>query len=256
MYNLTFFIIYAFAFAFGICIGSFLNVVIYRLPNNISIAKGHSYCPKCKKNIKYRDLIPVLSFIFLKGKCRNCKAKISLRYPLVELIIGLCSLLCLYKFSFTLNYILAFSFLCALVAIFFIDLDTMTIPDELILFLCLIAIAYPFVFQNTDLISRLIGFFSISLPMLLINFFVNESFGGGDIKLIAVIGFILGWQCCCLAFFISLITACIVCVYLLATKKEKLKSHIPFGPHICVGTLIALFYGSQLIKIYLSCFGL
>lgn len=256
MYNLALFIIYLFVFVFGVCIGSFLNVVIYRLPNNISIAKGHSYCPICKTNIKYRDLVPLLSFIFLKGKCRNCKTKISLRYPVIELITGFFSLLCAYKFNFTLNALVVFLLLCALIAIFFIDLDTMTIPDELILFLCLIALIYPFISPNTNLLPNIIGFFSISLPMLMINFLVKESFGGGDIKLIAVCGFILGWQRCLLAFFISLVTACIICVYLLCSKKENLKSHIPFGPHLCIGIFIALFYGSEIIKMYLSCFGL
>lgn len=243
-----------FVFVFGVCCGSFLNVIIYRFPKNISIVKGHSYCPKCKESIKYRDLLPLISYIILRGKCRNCNNKISLRYPLIELVTGFFSLFCVYKFGFTINAFVVFLFLCLLILIFFIDLDTMTIPDEFIMFLCAIAIIFLFVFSNVNLVSRIIGFFSISLPMLIINYIVKDSFGSGDIKLIAVCGFILGWQNILLAFFISLLTACSVSIYLLLSKKKTIKSHIPFGPHLCIGIFIALFYGSQIIKWYLSLF--
>lgn len=255
MCNFSFFVIFFFIFVFGICIGSFLNVIVYRLSNNISIAVKHSFCPKCRKKIKYRDLFPILSFFVLRGKCRNCQQKISFRYPFIELMAGFFSLFCVYKFFFTINAFAAFLFLCSLCTIFFIDLDTMIIPDELIVFLSAVSIIFTFSLPNINFISRCIGFFSVSLFMLVINFFIKDSFGGGDIKLIAVCGYILGWKNNLVAFFISLITASIISIWLLSLKKKNLKNHIPFGPHLCIGIAISFFYGSQIIRWYLSFFG-
>lgn len=255
IYPFCLFVIYGFIILFGMCIGSFLNVVIYRLPNGISIADGHSFCPVCRQKIKYRDLVPVFSFLFLGGKCRNCKSKISWRYPFVELFCGLLALFCTFKFGFSLKSFLVFAFLCVLVCVFFIDIDTMTIPDELIIFLLPLCAIFSFYFRDISLYSRLIGLFCISSLLLAINTFIKkDSFGGGDIKLIGVCGYILGWQNTLLAFFISLISATIVSIYLLSRSKKGLKSYIPFGPHLCLGIVISFFCGSELISLYLSMF--
>lgn len=236
-------------FLFGICVGSFLNVIIYRL--DTSIFFGKSICPKCKSKIKWYDLIPILSFFILGSRCRSCKAKISLRYPFVELLCGLLAMICVYKFSFTLNAFVVFLFLCCLVATFFVDIDKMIIPDSLILFLIFLAVIFTFIFDDVDFISRCIGFFSISSFMFALNFFVKESFGFGDIKLIAVCGYILGLQNILLAFFISLITASLFSVFLIITKRKSLKDYIPFGPHICFGVALSFFCGIDIINWYL-----
>lgn len=246
--------IYSLLFVFGAIIGSFINVVIYRVPKQSFLKEKRSYCPSCKTQIKSYDLIPVLSYLILGGKCRQCKQKISIRYPLVELFCGIMAVLSFLRFDFTYKTPLAFGVVVILVAIFMIDFATMEIPDGLTIAVIPFAIWAIFVFDNVTIMERIIGFFIISVPMLLLTLAVKSAFGGGDIKLIAVCGFLLGLQNVVFAMFVAILLGGSYAVYLLVTGKSKRGAHIAFGPYICIGVAVSMFYGAEIVSWYLMQF--
>ncbi|HBL84805.1 MAG: peptidase [Clostridiales bacterium GWF2_38_85] len=256
MLYLVYFLLYFFIFMAGSCIGSFLNVLIYRIPNKIPFWKGRSFCTSCKTTIKPYDMIPIFSYHILHGKCRHCNKGISKSYPLVEAITGLIALLIYRSFDYSVLSLIYFTFSSILVAVAFIDIDTMTIPNGLIIVLLVPTLASLLFAQQPDIISRIIGFFIISLPMFLITFAIPDCFGGGDIKLIAVCGFMLGWHNTLVALFIGLIFGGIHGIILLTKDKNNRKKHIAFGQYLCVGVFTALLYGDNIIKFYLGLFGL
>ena len=194
METIAYAVIYAFAFLFGICIGSFLNVLIYRVPRGINVAKGRSFCPRCNNTLLARDLVPLVSFGLLGGRCRFCGAKISWRYPIIEALGGMLGILSVMFWFISWQALLIFAATCVLLTISFIDYDTQEIPDVLNIVLMGMAVAAIFLFPEISIISRIIGFFEISVLMIIINLIKKESFGGGDIKLCAAAGFFLGWQ--------------------------------------------------------------
>lgn len=243
-----------YAFLVGLCVGSFLNVLIYRLPKGLSPAKGRSFCPNCQHRLSAGDLVPLLSYLFLKGRCRYCKEKISPVYPLVELLGGVAALLCVLVFSFSLQALTAFAAVAILIPIAIIDFQTLEIPNGLILSLLLPAAAAPFVFSEPLIIDRIIGAFAISLPMFLMNFIIHDSFGGGDIKLMFVAGFLLGWKNALFAGFVALFFGGIYAITLLVKKRKTRKDHFAFGPFLCGGAAAALLFGSRIIELYLSLF--
>lgn len=248
-------IMYLYAFIVGMCIASFMNVVIYRVPNHLDFVKGRSFCPNCHETLKPYDMIPVLSWIILKGKCRNCKSNISIRYPIIEFIGGVLAVWIFHHFMFTWDTILVFSLSMILLVISMVDIDTMEIPNGFIISCLICAIISVFLHPEISIVTRLIGLLVVSVPMCLINLIVNDSFGGGDIKLIAVCGFVLGWSYTLLATFIAIILAGLYAIYLIASKKLDKKDHIAFGPYLCFGVFIAIMYGTQIINTYLSLFG-
>lgn len=249
-------LIYAYVFIIGTVIGSFLNVVIWRVPQELSFVKGRSYCPHCHTTLKPYDMIPVLSWIFLRGKCRFCKEPISIRYPLIELTGGLLAILCFHHFGFYWDTLLVFSILLILLAITMIDFATMTIPNGLIISLIFPIIIVYMLHPEMAFVERILGFFIISLPMYVLTLIVPDCFGGGDIKLIAVCGFLLGWKMNILAMFLAILTGGIYACYLVVSKKAKKGAHMAFGPYLCLGVSISLFYGPQIVNAYLSLFGL
>lgn len=246
--------VYFWLAVFGACIGSFLNVVIYRLPRGSFFAQARSHCPDCGKQLGWRDLIPVAGFILLKGKCRYCGARISPRYPLVEAACAALAIFCFMRFGPDFRAALAFCVCAILLAVALIDYDTMEIPDRLVLALVPFAVCAVWLWPDTAIIGRVIGFFVISLPMLLLAVFINGAFGGGDIKLMAVCGFLLGWQNSLLAFFIALLIGGGCAIYLLASGKSKRGAHMAFGPYLCAGAAAALFFGEDIISFYLNSF--
>ncbi len=252
MIILAYFSIFSFIFLFGICIGSFLNVIIFRLPKGILLFKNNrSFCFSCKEKIAYYDLIPLLSYFILGGKCRNCKAKISIRYPLVEFATGLIACLCLWQFGLTLKAFCAFTVGAIFICISLIDMDRMEIPNQLTIALIVPAVASVFLF-NEPLSSRFIGLYAVSLPMLGLSLIIPTAFGFGDIKLIAVCGFLLGIANLLAATFIAIVSAGIPCTWIIISKKHTKGQKICFGPYICLGCYIALFWGKQIIKWYLG----
>ncbi len=248
VYGLLYFII----FFIGACIGSFLNVVCWRTAKGISFAKGRSHCPGCNHELSALDLIPFFSYIFLRGKCRYCKERISPRYPLMELACGLLFVHTVLVFDFKLHTLAVLLFISLLVCVTMTDFDTMEIPNGYIIALIIPAVASIFTDPDVKILSRVIGFFALSVPIFLLCLIIPGAFGGGDIKLLAAIGFFLGWKLLLCGMFIALIIGSVAGLCLKYAKKIKKKEHIPFGPYICIGMYISMFYGEKLIGAYLS----
>lgn len=242
-----------FVFILGTIFGSFYNVIIYRLPKKISFVSGTSFCPTCNTRIMPIDLIPVVSYLFLGGKCRHCKASISLRYPLIEVLTGIIFTLSYLRFDFTLQTLLAIILgsLCIIIAM--IDIDTMEILDRFHVFIFALAIIHIFFFSDLLLLDHIIGFFIISVFFYIIAIITN-GMGGGDIKLVAVSGLLLGYQSMLVGFFIAAITGGLVAIALLLLKAQDRKSLIAFGPFLCIGIFIAYLYGQQLFSWYINLF--
>lgn len=237
-------------FVFGICLFSFFNVVIYRVPNHMDFVKGRSICPKCGHTLSALDLIPIISWIVLGRKCRYCKVRISSRYALVELLGGALAVVCYMTWGNTVNAILNFSFFGILTIISFVDWDTMLIPNGFVITVLCIAICACFIPSEVTIIERMIGFFCISLPMFIITIAIAGAFGGGDIKLMAASGLFLGWKLCLLSFFFAVIMGGIYGMIVLLTKKKGRKDQIPFGPFLCIGMCLAVLFGNECIAWY------
>lgn len=244
--------IYISFFVVGSILGSFYNVVIYRIPRKESIVYGSSHCPHCNVIIKPYDLIPVLSYFILKGKCRNCKQSYSYRYPLIEFITGLVFAITYHTFGLTLLTLIGISMASILIIITMIDIDTMEIYDRFQIILFVLAILF---IPNSGLPlgDHLIGFFIISVPFFIIALITN-GMGGGDIKLIAIGGLLLGWRATLVAFFIASVTGGIVAILLVLLKQQDRKSLIAFGPYLCLGMYIAFLYGNSIFNWYLGLF--
>jgi leader peptidase (prepilin peptidase)/N-methyltransferase len=249
-------VVYGFVFLFGICIGSFLNVLIYRIPLNLNPAKGRSFCPNCHNKLLPRDLVPLFSFIVLRGRCRFCGCRISPRYPLVETIGGVEALLAVFVYGLTLQALIVFAALCVLTTVAFIDIDTQEIPDRMHIVLLGLGICAVFAMPEVALMSRIIGIFAVSVPMILLDLIVKGSFGGGDIKLCAACGFLLGWRALLVGTFIAVIGGGVYGVFLLATKKKGRKAHFAFGPFLALGMAVGLLTGDAIWYAYLAAFGL
>lgn len=269
-------------FLIGACFFSFLNVVIYRVPRNISYVKGFSFCPTCGHRLYLWDMVPVFSYIFLRGKCRYCKTHIPVRDTLTELLGGTLAILTVLRFgaqgsSFSsgfgsthleellfsllsggagirilLQVFTVFAFLCVLDVVTFVDHDTMEIPNRFILAMAAVGAVSFFTMPETGIIDRLIGAVCTSVPLFIITLFIPGAFGGGDIKLLAVSGLFLGWKLSLLALFIGIITGGGYGIYLLATKKAGRKDHFAFGPFLCFGLAMAAFFGMPMIRWYLN----
>lgn len=240
---------------YGLIIGSFLNVCIYRIPLGISVVKGRSYCPRCQHTLKPYDMVPVLSYLVLGRKCRNCKEPISPRYALVELLTGLLFGLCFLAFGLTAMSVVACLAGAILVVIGFIDFDTQTIPDGANLLLLLLGIASMFLPPHLPLASHIGGALVISAPMLLLAYCTN-GFGGGDIKLFAAGGLLVGFGGAILSFLLAAILGGIYGIYLLLVKKASRKDSFPFGAFIGFGLFISLLYGQEIVLWYLGLIGI
>lgn len=245
--------IYIYLFIIGSCVASFANVAIYRIPRGISIAKGRSYCESCQSNLQWYDLMPVVSYILLKGKCRYCQNHISFKHFLFECFGGLLFMLSFYRFGLTIETIIVFLIVMVLVVIAIIDYQTMDIYLSTILTLLILVIIYQ-TFVQMDLMTLLIGGLCISIPMFILNMIIPSSFGFGDIELMFVSGLLLGWQNNLLATFIGIIIGGIYAGYLLLSHKVEAKGHIAFGPFLIIGIITSLFYGTEIITWYLSLF--
>ncbi len=251
-------------FFLGLSVGSFLNVCIYRIPLEKSVVSPPSSCPECNTRLTAMDLIPVLSYITLKGRCRYCKAKISARYPLIELLTGLVYLAVYLKYSLSVETLALLYLFSILLAVLFIDLKHMIIPNGLVLLgmaggalIFMYNIFTPFyLYQPSRWYTPLIGMvsasgilFAIALVGLLI--YGNDgAMGMGDVKLFIPIGMFLGWKLTLLSLFLSVMLGGITSILLLAFKIVKRKSAIPFGPFIVVGTFIAALAGYDILSWY------
>lgn len=241
-------------FLFGLSVGSFLNVVIYRSKIKKSIFRPQSFCPQCKHKLSWYDLIPVLSFILLRGKCRYCQKKISLQYPLVEIACGVLFVL-FYLKSLTFNWALAFNlfFVSILIIIFVYDLKYYLILDKIILIGATLAVVASIFLGKpkfpVSLLGSLIagGFFAL---IVLVS--QGKWMGGGDVKLGFLIGLILGWPKVLLALGLAFMLGSIVGLILIAFKKKTLKSPVPFGTFLSTAALITILEGERILDWYLD----
>ncbi len=255
-------ILWVFRFFAGACFFSFLNVVIYRLPFKESIVHGRSRCPDCGRTLTAKELIPCISFLIQKGKCVGCGVDISGRYLFVECLGGAAFVFCSAFFGhgisglISLQGLIAFAYLGILTAVAWIDWDTRVICDRFhICILVLGMISIP-LFPELLLMDRFVGMVIVALPMFWIAMLVDGAFGGGDIKLMASSGFLLGWHAMIPAFFFALMSGGIYCTCMLVKEKIGRKDHFAFGPFLAMGLAISFFYGDTIFGWYLSICGL
>lgn len=257
-----------FLFVLGLSVGSFLNVVIYRLPRKESLITPPSSCPNCHIPIKWYDNIPVVSFIILRGRCRNCGQRISLRYPIVELFTGILFVFVFLKvvgvpsstfdgspppsigYQEIIRLIAYLFFVSILVAIAYIDAEHQVIPNRIVYPSFVIGSALIIIADPGNFLFYLAGFAVGGGLLFLISLFKEGGMGGGDVKLAALMGIFLGLQVL-LALFIGFLVGAIVGITLALFKKRSIKEPIAFGPFLALGGLITLFYGTPIINLYL-----
>ncbi len=249
----------------GLIIGSFLNVCIYRIPTEQSIISPPSHCTGCNTRLKALDLIPVFSWVFLRGKCRYCGEKVSARYPIVEGLTSIVFVLSYLRFSISVEFLAAIVLSCLLICEAFVDFDLKIIPNEFIVAGMLSGTAlfvynwfYPVsIYGDRVWYNPIIGIVSGAGTLLLIAIvgsvaYKTDAMGMGDVKLLAVVGLFLGWRLTLVALLFSVIIAAITSLVLILLKKINSKSEVPFGPFIAIGTFIAMLYGWNIIEIYLG----
>lgn len=252
-------ILYLFTFLFGSAVGSFLNVCIYRMPRNISIIFPASRCPSCNTPINPWDNIPVLSYLLLGGKCRVCKAKIAFRYPLVEFLNASLYVIVVWRYGLNWDAVVYCIFCSALVVITFIDLDFQIIPDKITLpgipvALLVGAFLLPDPFTRHSALGvkdSVIGFLAGGGLFYLVALVSRGGMGGGDIKMMAMVGSLTGWKSVLLTTFLGSLTGSLVGIFLMIFKGKGRKTKIPFGPFLALGSLITLFLGQEILSWYL-----
>lgn len=241
-------------FVYGLVLGSFFNVVGLRIPKGESIVKPPSHCTVCNRNLTARDLIPVFSYMFLKGKCRGCGTKIHWIYPAVELVTGLLFAFAFIQLGFSKELIAAILFISLLVIITVSDIAYMLIPNKILFFFFIPLIAArilsPLTFWWDSILGAVIGF----SVLFLIAILSKGGMGGGDVKLFFVIGIVLGTTQTLLTLFLASLIGAIVGIIALRKAKKGRKTPIPFGPSIAAAAIITYFYGDALVDWYVNLF--
>ncbi|HXG85662.1 MAG TPA: prepilin peptidase [Pyrinomonadaceae bacterium] len=276
---------YVFVFVLGAMVGSFLNVVIHRVPFEESIVFPNSACPKCKNSIKPYDNIPVLSWLILGGKCRSCREKISPRYPAVELLTALVFLLVYWQIGFTAFLPVCLIFVASIVALVFIDAEHMILPNvityPLLIFALFIRLVFPLFFgaaffSDLDVfpLNRLEDYpvWLVSLIGAVLGGLVGggslwlvgeiwkrlrgvDAMGLGDVKMMFGVGALLGWRLTILSIFLAAFSGSVIGVFVIARQKNKdLQTQIPFGIFLGIGSILSLLFGEHLIKWYIDNF--
>ena len=241
-----------FVFIFGLAVGSFLNVVIFRLGQKKSFFQGRSFCPHCRQTIAWYDNIPLVSFAILGGRCRRCRKKIFWQYPLVELATAVIFIWFYFLFGLSLQFLVLVIFSCFLLVIFVYDLkhylilDAVTVPAMIFAFLANFCLGFGF--WNLILAGAIgSGFFGL-------QFFLSRGrwVGGGDIRLGALMGLMLGWKFLLVALFLAYLIGSIFGLTLIALKRKKMSSAVPFGPFLAAAAFITFVYGQALLSWYLN----
>lgn len=238
----------------GAAVGSFLNVLICRIPEAQSIIFPSSHCPKCKHRIRFYDNIPIISYLVLRGRCRDCHEKISFRYPAVEAITAVISLLLFWKFGISLKYLFAFIFSSSLIVITFIDFDHQIIPDVITLPGIPLFFLMAVFFMDISFLDALLGIVIGGGCLFAIAFIYEvvakrEGMGGGDIKLLAMLGAFLGWKSLFFILFVSSLLGAVVGVSLMIAKGRDMKYAVPFGPFLSVAAVVYLFVNIDVMEL-------
>lgn len=240
-------------FITGLAIGSFLNVVIFRIDDLKSILNTRSHCLHCQKHIKWYDLIPLFSFVILRGKCRSCGKRLSPQYPLVEGATALAFLLLLLKFGISWALVFYALVFCLLIVIFVDDVKTQFVADILSWPLLIICIAGGWFFGHFGLLDLVLGvLIGGGILALLVVISREKWMGAGDIFIGSALGALLGYPRAILLIFFSFVIGSLIGLLLIAFKKKGMKDAVPFTPFLIIAALIALFYGSQIIDWYLG----
>ncbi|MDR7856124.1 prepilin peptidase [Tissierella sp.] len=246
-------------FLYGLLIGSFLNVCIYRIPKKESIVIPSSCCKNCGTSLKWCDLIPLFSFIVQGGKCRYCKGEISPQYPIIELLNATIYLIIYLRFGFSLELFFYSIIFSLLIIISVIDLQNMIIPDILVVIIFGTAILYKLVSYllyniSPEVLNSIGGLVFSSLLFILIIIISKGAMGDGDVTLIGILGFIVGIKKIFLTILASFILGAIISIFLLIKKIKGRKDPIPFGPFIILGFFITIFWGDELLNWYIMMF--
>ena len=250
-------------FLLGLAVGSFLNCVIFRLAEPTSFLKGRSKCPKCKQGLRWHDLIPILSYLILGGKCRYCKRKISWQYPAVEISTGLIFLL-IFNFYFSrliggqaiFNAVFLMIVSCFLIVIFVYDLKYYIIPDKIIypaIVITFLYRLYEIIFNGSALLTTILsGLGAATFFLLIVVMSRGKWMGVGDIKLAFLMGLLLGWPNILVALFFAFMAGALAGLAMIVAKKKTMKSEVPFGPFLAASVFVALFFGNAIINWYWS----
>ena len=239
----------------GLCVGSFLNVCIYRIPNKLSIRTPPSHCPDCKTRLTLADLVPVFSWVFLGGKCRHCGKKISPRYLAVELLTAGLFLLCWWQLPDLANLLPALALTAVLVTCAFIDAEHTIVPNGTVLFGAVIGAASALLTGHPKWDDALLGALAGGAPLFLIDvgsrlILRKDGMGGGDVKLMAMAGLYLGWRYSLLALLLAVVAGGLLGMVLLVTKTLKRGDYFPFGPFLAAGAFASLLFGESIIRLY------
>lgn len=249
-------ILWLLVFCAGLCVGSFLNVCISRIPRGQSIVRPGSRCPDCGTPIAFYDNIPLVSYVLLRARCRACQSPISIRYPLVELLAGVLACCVLFKYGISLSAVVYFLFISALLAVTGIDIDHRIIPDRISLAGIPAGFVASLILPGITWADSLAGILAGGGSLLAVAwgyylFTGSEGMGGGDIKLLAMIGAFVGWKGVIFTIFVASLTGTLVGVALMAAAGKNLKFAVPFGPFLALGAGAYVFFGNAVIYWYL-----
>jgi leader peptidase (prepilin peptidase)/N-methyltransferase len=243
------------AFILGLCIGSFLNVCIYRIPASKSIVSPGSTCMSCNQPIRFYDNIPVISYLLLRGRCRYCKTPFSLRYPLIELLSGLFALGVFLRWGLSLESLIYYGFIAVLVVITFIDIDHYIIPDVISLPGIPVGVIASFFLPEMTFKASILGLLMgggilFAVAWAYEHIAHKEGMGGGDIKLLAMIGAFIGWKGVLVTLFTGSIVGTLAGGVVMIYTRSSLKLKIPFGPFLAIGAMMHIFFGQELLNWY------
>jgi len=245
---------YVVSFLFGLAVGSFLNVVIHRVPRHESLVRPRSHCPRCGAAIRWHDNLPVVSWLALRGRCRDCRTGISPRYPLVEGLTGVLFVLAFWRIGITWELLVAWAFIAALISVAFIDYDHMIIPDVIVLPGAAIGLAASIALRPERWWVYLVAAFGgAAFCFALALVWPGGGMGFGDVKMALLVGAVLGSRVL-VGFFLAFLVGSLVGLYLIVIRKQSRKTKLPFGPFLAFGSVVALLAGDALLTLYESAY--
>ena len=245
--------LYVLSFLFGLAVGSFLNVVIYRLPRQESLARPGSHCPGCGTPIHWYDNVPLLSWLVLRGRCRGCKARISWRYPVVEAMTGSAFVISMWRFDLSWPLLVAWAFAAAMIVIAFIDYDHMIIPNRIVLPGAVIGLAASIAIDPSRWWVYMVASVGAATFMFALVMLWPGGMGPGDVKMALFMGAVLGVSVI-VGLFAAFLFGSLAGVFMMAVMKRARNIMFPFVPYLAVGSMVALFLGEQITSAYMSLF--
>lgn len=239
----------------GAAVGSFLNVCICRIPEGLSIVSPSSRCPQCGRPIRVYDNIPIISYLLLGGKCRDCQGRISPRYPLVELLTAAFAWFLFWKFGLTPAFFAVFVFVCALIVVTFIDLDQQIIPHVITLSGIPVFALLAVFFMGLSAVDAFLGVMIGAGILYFVAVYYEaltgrEGMGGGDVNLLAMLGAFLGWKSLLFILLVSSLLGAVVGVAIILVKRKDMRYAVPFGPFLCIAAVLYLFFGTALTGLF------